>query len=68
MTAGTTHECPGPGCAKRVPAHMLACRRHWYQVSAATRSRVWNAWAGGRGEGSREHRDAMRAAIAEMTP
>jgi hypothetical protein len=47
---------------------MLACRRHWLQVSAPVQSLVWNAWAGGMGEGSQEHRDAMMAAIAEMRP
>lgn len=61
-----THECPGPGCSRKVASHMLACRRHWFQVSAATRRRVWDAWAGGLGAGTNEHTDAITQAISEM--
>jgi hypothetical protein len=63
-----THECPGPGCERRMPVHMLACKRHWYQVSAATRSRVWKAWANGAGAGTVEHTEAIFQAMAEMRP
>lgn len=66
MTAAdTSHECPGPGCNRRVPRDMLACRRHWYQVSAATRARVWRAY---RGDDAGTHAEAITAAIAEMKP
>lgn len=62
------HACPGPGCKREVEYDKLACPRHWYQVSAKTRRRVWDAWAGGAGAGSDEHADAIRAAAAEMKP
>ena len=54
------HECPGPGCTKSVPPHMLACKRHWYQVSPATRQWVARAWA--------DHMRALKQAISEMKP
>jgi hypothetical protein len=41
---------------------MLACRRHWYQVSRATRARVWEAYR----TGSEDHGDAILQAVAEM--
>ncbi|HEY7007315.1 MAG TPA: hypothetical protein VH395_00155 [Jatrophihabitantaceae bacterium] len=61
-TTDTSHQCPGPGCTARVPQHMLACRRHWYQVSRATRARVWEAYR----TGSEDHGDAILQAVAEM--
>lgn len=62
------HECPGPGCKTSVPAHMLACRSHWFQVPQAARSAVWAAWANGAGAGTTEHVEAMMAAIGYMRP
>lgn len=60
-----THECPGPGCKKRVPREMLACRRHWYQVAPAVRAAVWRAWRAGN---TADHAHAMRLAIRQMQP
>jgi len=62
------HECPGPGCKQSIPYHMLACRRHWYQVSPATRRRVWGTWAVGSGAGTPEHSEAIEQAVSEMRP
>lgn len=39
-----SHQCPGPGCTLAVSDDMLACRRHWFQVSKAIRDEVWSAW------------------------
>jgi hypothetical protein len=61
-----THECPGPGCEVQVPAHMLACSRHWYQVPRPLRTAVWRAWDNGAGAGTPAHTEAMRRAIANM--
>jgi hypothetical protein len=65
------HECPGPGevhsQGNRIPADMLACSRHWYQVPRPLRNRVWATWRDGEGAGSPEHIRAMADAIATMT-
>jgi hypothetical protein len=61
MNDDSTHECPAPGCTKRVPHHMLACRRHYHDLPKVLRNRLYAAWDGGDGQGS----DAHRAAIQE---
>ena len=61
--AGNAHDCPAGDCKARVAAHMLMCRPHWYMVPVRLRTAVWNAWDGGRGAGTPEHRDAIMAAI-----
>lgn len=38
-------ECPAPGCARRIPTSMFACRMHWYQVPKELRDEVTRAWA-----------------------
>jgi hypothetical protein len=63
-----SHECPGPRCGKQIRDDMLACSRHWYQVSAKTRRRVWAAWRNGEGAGTDEHTAAIYQAVQEMTP
>lgn len=63
-----THECPGPGCERRVSAMMLACDRHWYQVPRHLRDAVYRAWNDGQGAGTAEHAFAARAAIKWMRP
>jgi hypothetical protein len=47
---------------------MLACGRHWRQVTPATQRRVYAAWQRGAGAGSDEHMQAIDQAIAEMRP
>lgn len=61
------HQCPGPKCARVVSDEMLACRRHWYQVSRVTRSWVWRTYAHGNGMGSDKHNEAIVQAISEMS-
>ena len=70
----STHRCPGPGCEARVPAEMLACRRHWFQVSQPLRDEVWAAYrallraADDPVAAEERHDRAMAAAIEEMKP
>ena len=72
-----SHACPGPGCTATVPTEMLACRRHWFQVSKPVRDAVWRAWRALQSDpgvdgdpiaAEEEHGRAMAAAIAEMKP
>ena len=62
----TSHECPATSCTRRVGAHMLMCRPHWFMVPKPLRDDVWDAYSGGAGAGSVEHVDAIRAAIAAV--
>jgi hypothetical protein len=57
------HQCPAPGCSKRVADDMLMCPRDWYRVPKAIRRAVWSAWANGAGAGSPAHQAAIRKAI-----
>lgn len=41
------HPCPKDGCTARLPRHVLACRPHWYAVSAPTRRLVNQTWRSG---------------------
>lgn len=61
-----THKCRGPECRVDVAPGRLACPHHWYQISRATRTRVWRTWNNGQGAGTAEHEGAIMAAIAEM--
>lgn len=59
----TTHECPADNCTRRVPRSQLACREHWFKVSADTRRAVNATWSSGDLEAYVE----VRAdAVAEM--
>jgi hypothetical protein len=61
------HQCPGPRCTRDdIPAEMLACTGHWYQVPRALRTAVWRAWDDGAGALSPEHNAAVKAAVARM--
>lgn len=61
----STHECPGPGCKRRVPQNKLACPRHWSQVPPDQQSAVYTAYRMG---DYAAHAAAMNAAIAAMKP
>lgn len=37
------HRCPAPGCEKRIPDAVLACRQHWFALPRAIRGRI-NRW------------------------
>jgi hypothetical protein len=58
------HRCPAPHCPRRVPAHILACRDHWFALSTATRNAVYRAYRI-HGPGSDQHVAAVRAAVEE---
>ena len=59
------HDCPGPACdVTDLPSEILACKRHWFQVTNATRARVWRTWTSGDGD----YLDARAQAISEMRP
>jgi len=42
-----SHLCHAPGCRKRVPPKMLACREHWIALPQKIRDAVWNAYVPG---------------------
>lgn len=68
----STHRCPGPECERRVPAEMLACRDHWFQVPEPLRDEVWAAYRALQREqddpiaAEQRHDLAMHAAIETM--
>ena len=62
----SSHTCPGPECAAEVPAHMLACPRHWYQVPRPIRIAIWRAWRAD--PGGPEHTRLLGLAIRNMRP
>jgi hypothetical protein len=65
MRAGdTTHECPAPGCETRVPFAQLACRAHWYRISAPTQDRLLREYAEHFGEA--EYFEARSACLREL--
>jgi hypothetical protein len=41
------HECHYPECSLIVPPKMLACRRHWFQLPAFLRQKIWAAYVPG---------------------
>lgn len=43
----TTHECPRPGCNRRVAADEYACRGDWYALPVDIRQQIWRAWRSG---------------------
>jgi hypothetical protein len=42
------------------------CRTHWYMVPKEFRDHVWATWRSGDGAFSKEHQDAVRAAVATV--
>lgn len=44
MSADSTHECPAPGCERRVPFHIFACRSHWFALPSDLQRRLTRAW------------------------
>lgn len=50
--APRTHECPAPGCVRRVPRHQFACPADWYRLPVEIRRAIndgfrrdWSMWA-----------------------
>lgn len=58
-----THECPRPGCERRVPYRQLACPDDWALVSPAHKREVYAAYKSGE---VLRHLAAMSAAVADM--
>lgn len=48
----TTHECPAPGCMKRVPFEQFACARHWHSLPANLQTDLWREFRRNFGEES----------------
>lgn len=59
------HECPAPGCKRRVPHDKLACAPHWYAIPEDVRARVWRTFRR-HGMGSPEHTAAITEAVAAL--
>jgi hypothetical protein len=41
------HRCARPGCPATVPARMLACRAHWFELPRELRDAIWAAYRPG---------------------
>lgn len=57
-TDDTTHECPAPACARRVPRHQFACGRDWYRLPYSLRRPI----SANYGRDVAAHAEAMKAA------
>jgi hypothetical protein len=33
--------CPYDTCAAKIPSHIFACRRHWFELSPDLRAKIW---------------------------
>lgn len=42
--ADDTHECPAPGCERRVAFDRFACRGHWGEIPQMLQRRLLRAW------------------------
>lgn len=42
-----SHICHWPGCNKQVPPAMWGCSKHWFQLPASLRAKVWAAYMPG---------------------
>ncbi len=56
-----THKCPKQGCNQQIPQHMLACKRHWFEVPKPLRDAIWQTYrSGDKAAHSVNVREAMR--------
>jgi hypothetical protein len=62
--SGGASRCRIPRCRLPIDASRLMCRDHWYLVPKEVRDQVWATWRSGQGAFSKEHEEAVRAAIA----
>lgn len=58
-----THVCSVPDCTAKRDAKAVMCHAHWFQVSKATRDRVWREYK--KQAGSPDHMSAIWQAIME---
>lgn len=56
------YSCPVPSCPNKRSSSEVMCRAHWFAVPGPLRRRVWQLfrWK----QGSPEHREAVKEAIA----
>ena len=43
-----THQCPRPGCDKRIALSLYSCRPHWYELPGAMQREIWAGYREGR--------------------
>jgi len=41
------HHCHWPDCKAQVPPTMWGCRRHWFALPQALRSKIWSSYVPG---------------------
>lgn len=61
-----SHTCHAIGCDVKTPREMFMCRRHWYMVPRALRTRIWKYYRPGQCDDmnpSRAYCDAAKAAV-----
>ena len=66
MAGAPAHNCPAARCTRRVAAHQLMCRPHWYMVPKPLRDAVYDAYRGGLAGRSPAHRAAVTDAIGAV--
>lgn len=42
-----SHICHAPGCTRRIPARLFACREHWYALPKKIRDAIWREYRPG---------------------
>jgi hypothetical protein len=65
LSAGVS-PCQIPQCDERIDLSRLMCRKHWYLVPKLMRDHVWATWRSGQAAFSREHQDAVQAAVVAV--
>lgn len=68
MANDTTHQCPAPGCTRRVPFHQAFCKAHWFCIPIAMRNRIHASWRKCGETLSEEHVKLLREAAAMLAP
>lgn len=58
----TGHSCHAKGCHTSVPPAMFMCRRHWFMVPPALRSRIWQMYEPGQEQSKDASDDYLRVA------
>ncbi len=41
------HDCPAPGCQRRIAFDQMTCRPHWWALPGNLRSAISRAWKTG---------------------
>ena len=64
-----THTCHAPGCTRRVPPKMLACRDHWAALPKKIQDAVWREYVPGQELSKRpslRYKAVQRLALAHL--